>query len=363
MILRTFQASSTFISVFLKISCLLTLYASVPYATVLIAATSSALVGTIVVSFIINKKLTRLGFEETYEYWNLRDKIKKDVEKVLLSAVEQLRKDAQSMKENVTSESMGWHVKVEKLIEENKALLMSIDNMLKKVNTMVEGYNMVIKNYRQEMESLEHTYKEEMQRYEDIIAKYQQLMYLEEELRRIIDQVAPMEPSRRIELVKHGEDLVEGLASRRKGAEVRKSVAEVLRSMGFEVELGGGASPDMLLTYNKIRAAVVASAAFTLTKDGIRQRRIPITAIAPEVQAAERLALPLTVVVTNIANQRMYGLFIPTDKLPDLKRGGGITTPMALVEEGAKAERECEESIKSLKEKILAEIRKRVEVK
>ncbi len=357
MVLRLFQSTSTFIFAFI-VAFHISISLISDLDTSIFLATLSALAGTIAASFTIYRKLTRLSPEETFEDWNLKDRIKRDVETVVDNAVKQFQEYAQSILNEIISKSKGWQMSMDGLKEETRALFMKVGNMLAKVDTMVEGYNIITEKYREKVERFEQAYREATQKYEEVIEKYQQLTLLEDELRGMIAQLTPMEPSRRAEIVEHGEELLEGLAGRRKGAEVRKNVAEMFERMGFRVEMGGGTSPDMLLIYNGTMVAVAASCAFTLTKEGTRQRRIPLKAIYPEFTEAEKLALPLIVVVTNITNRRMYGLFFPPDKLQELEGEGGITTPMALVEEGVKADRECGESVESLKEKILAETQK-----
>jgi hypothetical protein len=140
-----------------------------------------------------------------------------------------------------------------------------------------------------------------------------------------------------------------GMANREKGNRAQLQFSEtVLRSAAklHTCSLKEG-EPDYVFHDPNTRALKYVSAfkALTLSEDATKQRWIPKRKMLAETKVAMKYGLPLILFVQNLANGRIWAKVTPVD---ELKKLGGITTPLMLVDDDSASEKACRESLSNV---------------
>ncbi|MEM2760924.1 MAG: hypothetical protein QXU32_10960 [Nitrososphaerales archaeon] len=149
----------------------------------------------------------------------------------------------------------------------------------------------------------------------------------------------------RIELTKE-----DGRANRLKGIKTQKELADMLKGWSLQVKSNYSGGPDEIVKYNDNKEAVFACRGHSLSEDGTKQRRISRDEIKAEFDYARRKKIPLIIAVKNLLTGKWWMHWVSAEELEDFE---GISTPVILAEDSAEAIRTLEESVRSVKEKLV----------
>ena len=187
---------------------------------------------------------------------------------------------------------------------------------------------------------------------ESLLPQIEELTRLQDEYRRKLDHT----PSSEIEDITKKDKTPlkltteDGIANRRKGNNAQIKTAEFLEKMGFELKNDCEKDvPDYFLLKEGAIVGIGAHKAFTLTKEGTRQRSISKENIDAECEAAREFECSLVIFVTNLANGQRWARLIPNGELGSFK---SITTPLILAENSAEAYKTLQESLLRVKEQL-----------
>lgn len=332
-----FIAVMMFIGAFLRDSIFVTIISCVA------GVASATIIGTAAV-----KRGAKLRLEEIIDEADLIMKVSENVRTVVETEASKIFENAGRMVESTKDNIQAMIEMIRRYLQKNyenintlqsrcEEILERIQNRLVQIDKMIEGYNAIIQTYREEVRKLEllNLQIEEVTRMQEEYAK--RLEAFEQAAKKRINQKVRLTTAN-------------GIASRRLGNKAQHETAEILRSMGFEVEeYYGVGQPDIIPWWSNRRVAVVAHKAYTFT-DKIRQRTINRKDIEAEIDAALKFKLPLVIIVTNLSNGRRYAEIIPYEKLNEFEK---FTTPLILVDDKPEARNICEETLLKLKEILM----------
>jgi len=306
-----------------------------------VTASSTAIFLAVLVGIIMYRRGVKIGIEEIIEEEELTTKIKDVVKGLTENAVLKIEDEVSSLENTFRSCSDQTEDEVKRSTTELGGKIEQIESIVRGYNIIVQGYNEMCKQYRGDEK------KREM-----LMLQIEEVARLEEEYRRKLEllQKVSLDTAEAAELV-HDKALLtreDGLASREKGISAQKETAQYLRSLGFELEeYYGIGAPDYIYTLSSRRVAVGPHRAFTLTREGTKQRTVTKDMIKVEYDTAMKLKLPMVIMVMNLVNKRRWGEFISYDKLKDFER---VTTPLILAEDTRESQKILDDSIIRIRE-------------
>ena len=343
-VLRIVQGLSTFTIAFIAITALLTIFLQDSVLTTIASCIGSSIAVAAVGATIV-KRGTKLRLDEVHEETDLTMRISAHVNDIVEVTASRILEKVDAIAvhlENVRSMMNVIQRDFQSHDENVNALHRRCDGLqysLAQIGKAVEGCNAAIQTHRQKLEELN--------------LRIDEVMQLQEECVRMLEvqeQAAEEANQGRAKLT-----TANGIASRRLGDEAQRGTADILRSMGFEIEEHYGVGwPDYIILWNNERIAVGAHKAYSLGGNN-KQRTISRRDIEAEVKWASELKLPLVIIVTNLRNKRRWAVVIPPEKLKEFKR---ITTPIILADDKPETRKICDESILELQE-ILTRLRAR----
>jgi len=346
--LRLLQAISLFTLAYLATFLLLEVYVqSHVFRTIVagvFAVSSSVIVGVAAV-----RRGAKIRLEDVVKEKDLITEIKENVSEVAnniahnisIRILESLRDTRASIQSIIDLALQKIHKAGENFSVQQKeinGMLQGIFTALSQINKMLSCYNDVIK-----------LYDEEVQKLELLNAQLEEVTLLKEEYTRRLEGLE-RSPQEEFEEVRVKLTEADGRASRRLGNEAQHETANILRSMGFEVEeYYGVGQPDYILIWNGKRVAVGAHKAYSLSEKN-RQRTINSKDIGAEIRTASKLKLPLLIIVTNLKNNRRWAEIIHAEKVKEFEK---FTTPLILVDDKPETRSICEETFLKLKEVLM----------
>ncbi|MCS7097346.1 MAG: hypothetical protein NZ926_02680 [Candidatus Methanomethylicia archaeon] len=284
-------------------------------------------------------------YQETVGEEDLTTKIRENVKNVVNTAASKILEDIkrlvvsaegnfQAMTGTVQRDIQNYYEEISALQKRYEETLEKLQSSLIQTGRITEEYNAMVQTYREEVRKLEL-----------LNLQIEEVARMQEEYARILEEheQAVEKEERKVKLT-----TANGIASRRLGNKVQHETAEILRNIGFGVEeYYGIGQPDYILLWHGKRVAVGAHKAYTLTKDGTRQRTIKRKDIDAEVSIASKLKLPLVIFITNLRNGRRWAEIEPYEHLKEFKK---FTTPLILLDDDAETLKICEESLLRLRE-------------
>lgn len=337
-LLRLIQGASLFTLTYLATLFFLDIYIQSYILRVTIAC-FIAIFSSIIVGILAVKRGAKMRLEEIVKEKDLvikiRESVKEIVSETAYNIFKEVRESIADIRSSFQERMKGIYINLTSQQREIEKLLQGISATLPQLNNMLSYYNEIIKLYR-----------EEIQKYELLSLRVEEVTQLQEEYTRKLrelEESSESEPeNEKVKLTK-----VNGKASRTLGNKAQHETANILRSMGFEVEeFYGVGQPDIILWWERERVAVVAHKAYTFSEK-IRQRTISKEDIKTELNVALKLKLPLIIIITNLSNGRRYAELIPYEKLKEFER---FTTPLILVDNKPETRCICEETLLKLKE-------------
>jgi Na+-transporting methylmalonyl-CoA/oxaloacetate decarboxylase gamma subunit len=293
---------------------------------------------TVLVGEALSRKTEKLSAEETVEHESLRAEIKKDVREIVDVAANKMTRDtneqitgAKNYFKNVADE---MRADIRDHAKQVGEMLRKFEDRFGQMNLMIEGYNSMLK-----------TYQDDTRKREALALQIEEVTRLQKEYERKLESFNQREePTEGKVALTHAD----GLASRRIGNEKQHETADLLRALNFEVEeYYGIGQPDLIIRWQGKRVAIGSHKAFTLTKEGTRQRTINKSDVETEINAALKYKVPLAILITNTRNGRRWAEIIPHEKLKGFER---FTTPLLLTDDTPETQKICQESLLRLRE-------------
>lgn len=146
----------------------------------------------------------------------------------------------------------------------------------------------------------------------------------------------------------------QGRTNREKGYQSQKELAEMVRTWNIKVIMGyNKEKPDIIVTSDDGQvAAIIACKSYTLCEVGgsAKQRSIAKSDILAEYRYAKKKDLPLVIAVKNLVTGRWWMKWISAEELKEFET---VTTPVILTEDSAEAIKALEESVSSVREKLV----------
>lgn len=235
----------------------------------------------------------------------------------------------------------------------------NVDDLMEKTHTLYldrEKLIQVVASYIDEHKSLTTSLQEMIR---ETSEKEEMLDYIIQEQKALRDGVLGKESekeededmeigaqSSRIELTRD-----DGRANRLKGIKTQKELADMLKGWGLHVKSNYSGGPDEIVKNNNDdKEAVFACRGHSLSEGGTKQRRISRDEIKAEFDYARRKKIPLIIAVKNLLTGKWWMYWVSAEELEDFE---GISTPVILAEDGPEAIRTLEESVRSVKEKLV----------
>jgi len=260
----------------------------------------------------------------------------------------QLVSATQSMNNNITllmAQARTLENDFKRIVEDYKALVgqYQTDNALS--NKRLVQYESLLEELQNSLQSL--------------LARVEELTRLQREYKEKIDGTPPTSygnsanpaPTERDPLRLTRED---GVTNRKKGNNAQVETYEFLKGLGFMLENDPSKNSPDFLFYNSsmsLMAGIGAHKAFTLTKQGTRQRSISAKSVDVEYGTAKELKLPLILFVLNLDNGQRWAHFIPHEKLDKFK-SKSVCTPLILAENSSEAYETLRNSILEVKKQL-----------
>lgn len=236
---------------------------------------------------------------------------------------------------------------IEALNKFREAIGKNVDDLMEKTHTLYldrEKLIQVVASYIDEHKSLTTSLKEMIT---EMSEKLEMLDFVIQEHAVLKHQVSEEEMSEqqgRIELTKD-----DGRTNRLKGIKAQKELADMLRSWGLHAIVNYARGMPDIIAKGIDKAAVFASKAYTLSESGTKQRSISKDDLLPELNYARKKMLPLVVAVKNLQTGKWWMRWVAVEELEDF----GIPTPVILAEDSPEAVRTLEESVNSVREKLV----------
>jgi hypothetical protein len=192
---------------------------------------------------------------------------------------------------------------------------------------------------------------------QSLLARVEELTRLQREYKEKIEETLPTNggnstkpAATEIEPVRLTKE--DGVTNRKKGNNAQVETYEFLKELGFLLENDcSKSSPDFLFYNSSLMVGVGAHKAFTLTKQGTRQRSISAETLIVEYETAKELRLPLILFVLNLDNRQRWAHFIPHEELDKFK-SKSVCTPLILAENSPEAYETLRNSILEVKKQL-----------
>jgi hypothetical protein len=247
----------------------------------------------------------------------------------------------------------------------NMTLLMTqTRNLENDFKRTVEDYKALVAQYQEDaalsnkkLVQYESLLEELQNSLQSLLARVEEITRLQREYKEKIDGIPPTNggnstrsTSTEIEPVRLTKE--DGVTNRRKGNNAQVETYEFLKELGFVLENDcSKSSPDFLFYNSSLMVGVGAHKAFTLTRQGTRQRSIGADTLEVEFQTAKELRLPLILFVLNLDNGQRWARFIPHEELDKFK-SKSVCTPLILAQNSPEAYETLRNTILEVKKQL-----------
>lgn len=275
----------------------------------------------------------------------------------LLNRLNQESQKANTLKTQLVSTIQSMNNNITLLMAQARTLTNYFERVVEDYKALVGQYQAETALSSKRLVQYDSLLEELQNSLQSLLARAEELTRLQREYKEKIDGTLPADngnstrpaPTEREPLRLTTED---GVTNRKKGNNAQVETCEFLKGLGFVLENYCSRSvPDFLFYNSSLMVGVGAHKAFTLTKQGTRQRSISATSLDVEYQTAKELKLPLILFVLNLDNGQRWAHFIPHEELDKFK-SKSVCTPLILAENSPEAYETLRNSILEVKKQL-----------
>jgi hypothetical protein len=338
---------------FMRFVLIQTLEALIAQAIVLSLVWFSGLIGLILLTSVVFKDA--VNSELQFKWFSERIGSLESRFVGLLNTMNQLSQMTNTLKTQLGSTTQSSNSSITLLIGQVRTLQDDYKRIVEDYKALVSQYRADTALSSKRLEQYESLFKELQDSLQSLLARVEELTRLQREYMEKVDRASQVQYEKSAGPEEtEGEPLKltkeNGITNRKKGNNAQIETFEYLKGLGFFLENDCASNAcDFLFYGHEEMVGIGAHKAFTLTRQGTRQRSISTKTIHVEYETAKELRLPLILFVLNLDNKQRWAHFIPNEELGKFK---SVSTPLILAENTQEAYQTLHDTILEVKKRL-----------